>query len=99
MGVLYASPVHGPVKLLMWSVCDGLSWLQVDTRKELPSGSEQEVEIRACTVIAVEHLRDALAARYGAVAAPDGRHAVSAPSRSASDDGASAGEPCRTRLP
>ena len=49
------------------------SCLQVDTRKEIVSGSEQEVEIRACTVVAVEQLRDALVARYGASAAPDGR--------------------------
>ena len=36
-------------------------------------GSEQEVEIRACTVVAVEQLRDALVAKYGALAAVDGR--------------------------
>ena len=46
---------------------------QVDTRKEIASGSEQEAEIRACTVVAVERLRDALVAKYGALAAADGR--------------------------
>jgi len=56
--------------------------LQVDTRKEIASGSEQEVEIRACTVVAVEQLRDALVAKYGALAAVDGRQGGSAAAQS-----------------
>ena len=59
-------------------------WAQVDTRKEIASGSEQEVEIRACTVVAVEQLRDALVAKYGALAAADGRHGGSAAAQSSS---------------
>lgn len=32
----------------------------IDTKKEIPFGSEEETEIRACTIIAVEMLRNAL---------------------------------------
>lgn len=35
----------------------------MDTRQELAAGSEEEVEIRACTVMAVEVLKDALLER------------------------------------
>ena len=88
---LYICPCLGRAK-----ICTSL---QVDTRKELASGSEQEIEIRACTVMAVEHLRDALAARYGASAAPDGRHAASTLGPSAASDSASEGEPTSIMLP
>lgn len=37
--------------------------LQVDSRQEIAPGSEMEVEIRACTIAAVEALRRALGAR------------------------------------
>ena len=37
---------------------------QVDSCQELMPGSEEEVEIRACTVAAVEHLRKALASLH-----------------------------------
>jgi hypothetical protein len=37
--------------------------LQVDTREEVHFGSEQEVEIRACTVVAVDLLQQALRRR------------------------------------
>eukprot|EP01012_Entosiphon_sulcatum_P041562 TRINITY_DN55419_c0_g1_i1.p1 TRINITY_DN55419_c0_g1~~TRINITY_DN55419_c0_g1_i1.p1 ORF type:complete len:330 (-),score=57.11 TRINITY_DN55419_c0_g1_i1:86-1051(-) len=36
---------------------------KVDAKEEIPAGSEQEIEIRAATVVAVERLRDALAKR------------------------------------
>jgi hypothetical protein len=39
--------------------------LQVDSLQELPSGSEEEVEIRACTIQAVEHIRAALQDKHG----------------------------------
>jgi hypothetical protein len=34
--------------------------VDVDARKEIPCGSEEEIEIRACTIIAVEMLHRAL---------------------------------------
>jgi Potential Queuosine, Q, salvage protein family len=37
--------------------------LQVDSQQRLPAGSEMEIEIRACTIAAVEMLRGALDAR------------------------------------
>lgn len=37
----------------------------VDSFKELPCGTEEEVEIRACTIIAVEKLRELLRAKFG----------------------------------
>ena len=37
----------------------------VDAQRELPAGSEQEVEIRAATVVAVERMRRALAGAPG----------------------------------
>lgn len=37
----------------------------VDGFKELASGTEEEVEIRACTITAVEKLREQLGARLG----------------------------------
>eukprot|EP00249_Psilotum_nudum_P003991 c17513_g1_i1 orf=190-1119(+) len=37
----------------------------VDACKELPSGSEEEVEIRACAIIAVEKLRELLRYKFG----------------------------------
>ena len=37
-------------------------WARVEARQELPGGSPEEVEIRACTVWAVERLRRRLAA-------------------------------------
>lgn len=36
---------------------------QVNSRQQIPAGSEMEVEIRACTIAAVEMLRGALDAR------------------------------------
>lgn len=30
---------------------------KIDSRAEIPFGSEEEIEIRACTVIAVEHMQ------------------------------------------
>lgn len=36
---------------------------KVDARVELPAGGEEELEIRAVTVVAVEQLRELLAAR------------------------------------
>jgi hypothetical protein len=42
--------------------------------------------------MAVEHLRDALAARYGALAAPDGRNAAPVPAPSTGRGAVSAGE-------
>lgn len=35
----------------------------VDAKREIPVGSEQEQEIRACTVVAVDYLQKALLAR------------------------------------
>ena len=35
----------------------------IDCKREIPFGSEEEVEIRACTVVAVERLQRALRAR------------------------------------
>ena len=39
------------------------SCLQVDSQQQIPAGSEMEVELRACTIAAVEMLRHALDAR------------------------------------
>lgn len=38
---------------------------KLDSLQELPSGSEEEVELRACTITAVERLRENLAAKTG----------------------------------
>jgi hypothetical protein len=35
----------------------------IDSKREIPFGSEEEIEIRACTVVAVEKLQTALAKR------------------------------------
>ena len=48
----------------------GTTLSQVDGRVELPAGSEEEVEIRACTVWAVEHIMDALRRRHGRDGSP-----------------------------
>ena len=37
---------------------------QIQRREQIPAGSEEEVEIRACTVVAVEQLREAIAAKF-----------------------------------
>jgi hypothetical protein len=37
----------------------------VDGKKELPSGTEEEVEIRACTIYAVEKLRELIGTKAG----------------------------------
>jgi Potential Queuosine, Q, salvage protein family len=42
---------------------------QVQQQTELPPGSEEEVEIRCCTVVAVEKLRAAIAQRVRAASA------------------------------
>lgn len=56
-----------PVFSCLWSPI-GLDALlatqQVGDRQELAPGSEEEVELRACTVAAVEQLRQALAANH-----------------------------------
>jgi hypothetical protein len=53
--------------------------LQVQARRELPPGCEQELEIRAATVVAVERLRAALQARCerGQLALPAGGRLLS----------------------
>ena len=40
------------------------SFSQVECRVELPAGSKEEVEIRACTIWAVEQIMTALRARH-----------------------------------
>ena len=49
--------------------------LQVKAKEALPAGSPEEVEIRACTIVAVERLKAALAS-----AAPQGMSIGSSPS-------------------
>ena len=41
-----------------------LGLLQVDRQEVIQAGGEEEIEIRACTVIAVERIREALAAKF-----------------------------------
>ena len=48
----------------------GITFSQVDDRVELPAGSEEEVEIRACTVWAVEQIMIALRERHGRAGSP-----------------------------
>lgn len=43
---------------------------QVDEKQQLESGSQEEVEIRACTIHSVEMLRDALRARCASEGLP-----------------------------
>lgn len=43
---------------------------RVDAGEEIPAGSEEEVEIRAATVVAVERLREEVASRLAAQGAP-----------------------------
>ncbi len=43
---------------------------QVDSLQELPAGCEEETEIRACTVQAVEHIRAALEERCSRESCP-----------------------------
>lgn len=38
---------------------------QISRKEEVPAGSEEEVEVRSGTVVAVERIREALAARFG----------------------------------
>ena len=45
-------------------------FLQVDCRVELPAGSEEEIEIRACTIWAVEQVMTALRERHGREGSP-----------------------------
>ena len=47
-----------------------MTFSQVDCRVELPAGSEEEVEIRACTVWAVEQIVAALRERHGRDGSP-----------------------------
>ncbi len=37
---------------------------QIQRRELIPAGGEEELEIRACTVVAVERLREAIAAKF-----------------------------------
>ncbi|PKA59888.1 hypothetical protein AXF42_Ash015946 [Apostasia shenzhenica] len=37
----------------------------IDTKKEIVSGSEEEVEIRACSIYAVEKMRELIQSKYG----------------------------------
>lgn len=48
----------------------GMTFPQVDCKVELPAGSEEEVEIRACTVWAVEQIMIALRERHGRAGSP-----------------------------
>lgn len=56
-----------PAVLRHWGIltCSQALVKMVDSLQELPSGSEEEVELRACTITAVERLREYLAARTG----------------------------------
>ncbi|KAG2492024.1 hypothetical protein HYH03_009753 [Edaphochlamys debaryana] len=67
-----------PVVLRTMGILDYSQGLEdkIQRREQLPPGGEEEVEIRACTVVAVERLREALAAKF--VGTPGARlpHAI-----------------------
>jgi len=56
-----------PAVLRHWGIlsCSPALVKKLDSLEELPSGSEEEVELRACTITAVESLREQLATRTG----------------------------------
>jgi flagellar biosynthesis protein FlhB len=56
-----------PAVLRHWGIltCSQALVKMLDSLQELPSGSEEEVELRACTITAVERLREILAIRTG----------------------------------
>lgn len=56
-----------PAVLRHWGIltCSQALANVVDSLQELLPGSEEEVEIRACTITAVERLREYLTARNG----------------------------------
>eukprot|EP00198_Chlamydomonas_reinhardtii_P003090 XP_001692426.1 predicted protein [Chlamydomonas reinhardtii] len=49
---------------------------KIQRREQIPAGSEEEVEIRACTVVAVEQLREAIAAKFLGTAGAQLPHAI-----------------------
>jgi hypothetical protein len=56
-----------PAVLRHWGILEYSSALaaSVDGQSEIAAGSEEEVEIRACTITAVEQLRETLCNRLG----------------------------------
>lgn len=56
-----------PAVLRHWGIlmCSQALVKTLDSLQELPPGSEEEVELRACTITAVERLREYLTARTG----------------------------------
>lgn len=53
-----------------------LIWVQIEGGEQIPSGSEEEVEIRACTVVAVERLKAALEEKLQGSASVPGLPAI-----------------------
>lgn len=54
---------------MIYSISDSLPPAfdaQIEAKQQIPPGSEEEIEIRACTIVAVEQLRHAIARRFGA---------------------------------